>query len=153
MDNTVGFDGATPQNKLAHIHPTIKAVLRDYHTKFAGRVMMQRLLDHANITFKDLPFLTPLIDNQSGKNWLCYNHCLGICQHGRQCIFRKRNGHVDGASLPKEFAAALVDKLRPGIDYMMKAEYPARGAAPMRKHTAPVNSKGGNPTKRQRKEE
>jgi hypothetical protein len=73
-----------PMDKLAHVHPTIRAALRDYHAKFAGRVMIQRMLDHANITFRDLPFLHPLIDQATGKNWLCYNHCLGICQHGKQ---------------------------------------------------------------------
>jgi hypothetical protein len=54
--------------KLAHVHPTIRAALKEYHEKFAGRVMIQRLLEHANLTFRDLPFLTPLVDSQIGKN-------------------------------------------------------------------------------------
>jgi hypothetical protein len=148
-----GLPGASTTDRLAHIHLTIKAALRDYHTKFAVRVMMQRILDNANLTFKDLLFLTPLVDSQSGKNWLCYNHCLGTCQNGRQCIFRKRNGHVEGALLPQDFAMTLVEKLRPGIEYMLKHEYPARGAAPSWKQPAPGNSKGSSPAKRQRQEE
>jgi hypothetical protein len=152
-DGSEASAGAQTTDKLAHIHPTIRAALKEYHTKFSGRVMMQRVLEHANLTFKDLPFLTPLVDSQSGKNWLCYNHCLGICQHGKQCIFRRRNGHVDGSTLPQEFATALVNKIRPGIAYMLKAEYPARGASPTRKQPAPGNNEGGNATKRQRRDE
>jgi hypothetical protein len=148
-----GLSGAPVADRLAHLHPTIRTALREYHVKFAGRVMMQRILDHANITYKDLPFLTPLIDNQSGRNSLCYNHCLGICQHGRQCIFRRRNGHIDGGSLPQDFVTALIEKIKPGVEYMLKAEYPARGADPNKRQPTQVNSEGGNVTKRQRREE
>jgi hypothetical protein len=147
-DNVGSTTGAVAGDRLAHVHPTIRGALREYHTKFAGRVMMQRIMDHANLSFKDLPFINHLVDAQSGKNWLCYNHCLGICQHGRQCVFRKRNGHVDGTALPQDFATALVEKIKPGVEYMIKAEYPARGADPNKKQPAPVNSEGGNVTKR-----
>ena len=108
-------------DRLAHINPTIQAALREYHTKFTGRVMVQGLLEQANLTFCDLPFLATLVDSQTGKNWLCYNHCLGICQHGRQCIFKRCNGHVDGANLPGEFAVALAKKLKPGIAFMLRS--------------------------------
>ena len=101
-------------DKLAHIHPTIKAALQEYHTKFAGHMMIQRMLDHANLSFRDLPFLTPLVESNTSMNWLCYNHCLGICQHGKQCIFRRCNGHVDGKNLPHNFAKASLEKLNKG---------------------------------------
>ncbi len=112
-------------DRLAHIHPTICTALKDYHEKFAGRVMIQRMLDHANLTFRDLQFLTPLIEQSTGKNWLCYNHCLGVCQHGKQCVFKRKNGHVDGSNIPADFAKALVEKLNPGITFMLRSEYPA----------------------------
>ncbi len=115
--------------------------------------MIQRLLDHANITFRDLPFLTTLVDEHSGKNWLCYNHCLGVCQHGKQCLFKRRNGHVDGPALPQDFVTALVDKLKPGVEFMLRAEYPARGAAPQKRQLATVGSDSINTAKRQRREE
>lgn len=150
---TDGRSTVSTGDKLSHIHPSIRAALKEYHEKFAGRVMIQRLLDHANITLQDLPFLTPLVDSQSGKNWLCYNHCLGICQHGRQCLFRRRNGHVDGAALPQDFVRTLLDKLKPGVDFMLRAEYPAKGAALSKRQPAAVSSDGGHATKRQRQEE
>jgi hypothetical protein len=137
-------------DRLAHIHPIIKEVLKEYHAKFAGRVMIQRLLEHANTTFCDLPFLTPLVDSQNGKNWLCYNHCLGVCQHGGQCIFRKRNVHVDGNKLPPDFAKALVEKLKPGIDMMVRSEYPVHGAATPKKVPAPINREASPQNERQR---
>jgi hypothetical protein len=115
--------------------------------------MIQRLLDHANITFCDLPFLTTLVDEHSGKNLLCYNHCLGVCQHGKQCLFKRRNGHVDGLALPQDFVTALVDKLKPGVEFMLRAEYPARGAAPQKQQLATAGSDNGNAAKRQRREE
>jgi hypothetical protein len=89
-----------------------------YHEKFSGRVMILQLLEASNTSFRDLPFLIPCVDKSSGRNWLCYNHCLGICQHGKACIFKRKNGHVDGHQLPEDFVSALLQKLGPGIDYM-----------------------------------
>jgi hypothetical protein len=69
--------GITDDNKLGHIHPIIQGVMRRNHANFADRVEIHRLLEAANITFWDLSCLTHLMDQQSSKNWLCYNHCPG----------------------------------------------------------------------------
>ena len=41
----------SPSDKLARTHPTICTALREYHSKFHGWVMIQCMLDHANLTF------------------------------------------------------------------------------------------------------
>jgi hypothetical protein len=47
---------------LSHVHPEIKRAMKDYHEKSMGRVAVQKLLEAANITFKDRPYLTNLVD-------------------------------------------------------------------------------------------
>ena len=101
-------------NNLSHVHPDIQASLQEYHKCYAGWVVVQRLLEDANLTLKDLPYLTNLVD-VAWKNWLCYNHFLGLCQHGRSCEFRRKGGHVSGKDLPTQFIQELIAKLAPGL--------------------------------------
>ena len=121
--------------------------MRGYNN-IAGRVMIKRLLDHSNLTFWYLLFLTTLVDSQSRKNWLFYNHCLGIYQHGKTCVFCQRNRDVDGNKLPIDFAMALGAKLRLGIEFMARSKYPAQGAATSTTRPASVNCDTRPETKR-----
>jgi hypothetical protein len=118
--------------------------MKDYHERSLGRVAVQKLLEAGNIAFRDLPFLTNLVDT-SGKNWLCYNHCLGVCQHGRSCVFKRKGGHVDGKDLPAQFTRELIAKISPGLKFAERTAVPA--CAPSEKSNATV---GNNPAGKKR---
>ena len=49
-------------DKLAHVHPRIKAAMFEYHQKFSGRVMIYRLLQAANLSMDGLPKINQLIN-------------------------------------------------------------------------------------------
>ena len=59
--------GQSSGENLSHVHPDIRTAMQAYHDKFVGQVAVQRLLEAANLTFKDLPYLTNLMD-MAGKN-------------------------------------------------------------------------------------
>ena len=108
--------GQISSNNLAHVHPDIQTSLQEYHERYVRRVAVQQLLEATNLTLKDLPYLTNLVD-PVGKNWLCYNQCLGLCQHGRSCVFWRKRGHVSGKDLPTQFFRELIAKITPGLRY------------------------------------
>jgi hypothetical protein len=107
-------------NKLAHVSELVKAKYQEYHQKFGGRVMLSRLLQLGNIGIDKLPVIPELMDGATGKNNLCYNHCLGACPHGDNCYYKKLGGHVDGNKLPTPFVQNLCQVIEPGITEAMK---------------------------------
>jgi hypothetical protein len=109
--------GNNGSDKLAHIHPKIKAALQEYHSKFLGRVMIYRVLEAAEITMLDLPKINQLINTTTGRNYLCYSHLLGICPHGEKCLFKANSGHMDAHEVTDEFAEALLRKIQQGIQW------------------------------------
>jgi hypothetical protein len=54
--------GRSGGDNLSNVHPDIPSAMQEYHNRVAGRVAVQRLLEAANLTFKDLPYLTNLLD-------------------------------------------------------------------------------------------
>jgi uncharacterized membrane protein YgcG len=124
-----------PADKLSHLHPKIKAAMQDYHSKFLGRVMIYRVLGAAGIGMNDLPKINQLVDAATGRNNLCYSHILGICPHGSNCLFKAHNGHLAAHELTDEFADALLQKIQPGIKWMLSNEQPMQ--------RQPDNSHGG----------
>jgi hypothetical protein len=52
--------------------------------------------------------------------------------------------------MPLDFAKALVDKLKTGVELMVRSEYPARRAALPKKLPTHVNSDANQANKRQR---
>jgi hypothetical protein len=113
-------------NKLGHMHPWIRECMRPFHEKFQGRVMLGRIMSAGNVAWDKLPVLERYVNKEERKNYLCYNHVLGICGH-RSCRFQ----HAMGMEIPNEFATHLCATLRPGMEYILRAE----GMAP-----APVGS-------------
>jgi hypothetical protein len=116
----------SPTDKLAHLHPKIKAALQEYHSKFLGRVMIYRVLEAAGIEMKDLPKINQLLDPATGQNNLCYSHLLGICPHGDNCLFKQKDGHLAVHEVTDDFAEAVLRKIQPGITWMLSNEQPMR---------------------------
>jgi hypothetical protein len=63
------------------------------------------------------------------------------------CVSEK-NGHVDEVNLPADFVTELVEKLKSGVDFMVRSEYPARGVAPAHQLTTQGSSDNGPANKR-----
>ena len=94
--------------------------MRPFHEKFQGRVMLGRIMSAGNVSWEKLPVLDRYINQHKRKNYLCYNHVLGICGH-RNCRFQ----HATAAEIPNDFAHQLCATLRPGMDYILRTENPA----------------------------
>jgi hypothetical protein len=97
-----------------NIHPVIKSVLEPHITLCKG-VALGPILDHIGLTVDDLPKLP-------GEGSLCYNYVLGRCVHP-SC--QNKEGHLNVADIPNEFATALIEKIRPAINHFRTNGPPA----------------------------
>lgn len=98
-------------SRLGHMHSWRRECMRPFHEKFQGRVMLGRIMSAGNVSWEKLPVLDRYINQHERKNYLCYNHVLGICGH-RNCRFQ----HATAAEIPNDFAHQLCATLRPGMD-------------------------------------
>ena len=111
-----GAGGKAWRDQLNHLHPAIKSFMVPFHEAFEGRVMLRRMLDACGLDKKKLPVMNEFINQENKRNMLCYNHVLGICPHGKDCIFL----HVPGSQVSNVFANELCRDISPGIDFLMK---------------------------------
>lgn len=84
---------------------------------------------------------------QTSKNWLCCNHCLGICHHRKLYMFWYWNGYVNGDNLPHNFVMALMAKLNLEIDVMLSSEYQTLGMGQIQQQLAVINNDTGQGNK------
>ena len=101
---------------VGHVHVRIKQFMTPYYQKFGSRVNVTGLIQAANVTYRELPYLNRYI--RGGQNMLCYNHLLGRCLFGQQCM--RFEGHADKRDIPDDFADACVRVLTPGMDVVMR---------------------------------
>jgi hypothetical protein len=90
-----GAGGKSWRDQLGHLHPFIKSFMQPFHEAFEGRVMLRRMLDTCGLDNKKLPVMKEYVNPDTKRNNLCYYHVLGICPHGKKCIFV----HVPGAEV------------------------------------------------------
>ena len=111
-----GVGSKSWKEQLGHLHPFIKSFMQPFHDAFEGRVMLRRLLDACGLDNKKLPFMKEHVNPDTKRNNLCYNHVLGICPYGKDCIFV----HVPGAEVENAFANELCRAIAPGIGFIMQ---------------------------------
>jgi hypothetical protein len=113
--------GSTTTQDLAHLHPKIRAAMKPLHDKYKGKVLIQEVMENANLWWNDLPKHEPTINKITGQDEICWNFVTGKCKFGPRCAFVAN--HVPGKALPDSFAEELVNKLQPGINKMLAADY------------------------------
>ena len=81
--------GRSSSDTSSHVHPDIRESLQECHECYAGWVAVQRLLEATNLTLKDLPYLTNLV-NAAGKTgyvpiiaWGCASMDGSVCFGGK----------------------------------------------------------------------
>jgi hypothetical protein len=111
-----GAGGKSWREQLGHLHPVIKLFMQPFHEAFEGRVMLRRMLDACGLDNKKLPVMKEFVNPDTKRNNLCYNHVLGICPHGKECIFV----HVPGSEVGNAFATDLCKDISPGIEFLMQ---------------------------------
>ncbi len=110
--------------RQTNIHPTIKAAMEPYFKKVHS-VRLLQLLSHLNLTVDDLPTLPSGV---AGATGLCYNFILGYCNNP-SCT--RLDGHIAATDIPDDFAADLIQKLRPAMTDFIANGAPKR---PKRRH-------------------
>ena len=100
-------------------HPSIVAMMQAYIAKLGDNVYVGEILDGAGIRLNDLPIPTGTrFASRDGKSaHLCWNAVLGRCKFGSKCKY-KRN-HPAAGELPDSYAAAVVQALKQGVDYVV----------------------------------
>ena len=119
---------ATPQQARAtaqwvdNRHPAIVAMMQAYLSKLGDNVYVGEILDGAGIRLTDLPIPTGTrFASRDGKSaHLCWNAVLGRCKFGSKCKY-KRN-HPAAGELPDSYAAAVVQALQRGVDYVVSTK-------------------------------
>lgn len=104
-----------------HMHPKLKAALKEFHKKFQGRSMIHEIMTQAKIGWHDMPKLQATINKETGKDELCWNWLLGTCRFGSKCNFVR--SHDYGRNLPERFVDEVIRVLTAGIDKMMDPNY------------------------------
>jgi hypothetical protein len=104
-----------------HMHPKLKAAMKDFHKKFQGRTMLQEIMTQAKVGWNEMPRLPALTNRETGKDELCWNWLLGTCRFGSRCNFFR--SHDDGRNLPERFVDDVLKVLQPGINAMMDPKY------------------------------
>jgi hypothetical protein len=107
------------QIRQTNIHPAIKTSMEPYIKKLQSVKLIQ-MLNHVNLTVDDLPTLPAGV---SGTNGICFNYILGSCPNP-SCA--RIDGHVAATDIPDDFAAELLQKLRPAITEFMANGAPRR---------------------------
>ena len=102
-------------NETAHVYPKKKECLKEYYPKFGGRVVLTEIASVANTRIADFPFLPRFMNGN--RNKLCYVHLLGHCPHN-QCG-RFNFDHAQQREVLDDFATALCQKIKPGVEYMV----------------------------------
>eukprot|EP00956_Cyclotella_meneghiniana_P032600 scaffold90267_cov35-Cyclotella_meneghiniana.AAC.1 len=110
--------GQEPGEALKHVNPIILNAFPDFFAKYKGRVSIRNIMEAGGLTWDDMPKL-PSVLNAFGGDGLCWAKIMGNCQWGHNCKFAGAHGVV----IPDDFAREIVNKLRPGVENMMKGEY------------------------------
>ena len=104
----------TFKDKYGHCHPIVKSEFAEYHKQFGGKLQLQLLVKHSNITLNQLLGQHSFRD-ASGTNNMCYSYVLGVCNH-KSC----KRIHATAGQLVPEFVRDLCKQLKPGRDYLIK---------------------------------
>ena len=104
----------TFKDKYGHCHPIVKSEFAEYHKQFGGKLQLQLLVKHSNITLNQLLGQHSFRD-ASGTNNMCYSYVLGVCNH-KAC----KRIHPTAGQLVPEFVRDLCKQLKPGRDYLIK---------------------------------
>jgi hypothetical protein len=97
-----------------HMHPKLRAALKDFHKKFQGRTYLQEIMAQAGVSWSDMPKLRATTNRETGKDELCWNWLLGTCRFGSKCNFFR--SHDNGKNLPDQFVEDVIRVLKPGIE-------------------------------------
>ena len=82
--------------------------MEPYILKCKG-VLLGPMMAHLGITIDDLP-------KPAGGPAICYNFVLGRCV---VVSCRNKDGHINATNVTDEFAAQLLDKLRPAVTHFI----------------------------------
>lgn len=100
-----------------HFHPKIAEMMKNYHRKFEGAVLLDRVVEAAGTTLTKLPYLWRFMEN--GENTLCYRHLLGCCTY-KKC----KQIHIEGDEVRGDFAVKLCIVLTPGVSHVTETVEP-----------------------------
>ena len=127
---------------LSHLHPKMQMFMQEYHS-LVKKHHVNSILQRAGITQFDLPVLREHTNTHTGKSTLCWNYLTGECFYGDACYFAA--GHVPGSRLPVEFIEDAMNRLRPGVEAIVKD---LKAGKPKDGYKRPYGStgSGGNPS-------
>ena len=97
---------------LTEVHEGLRDCLKSYHAKFDGRVLWKDFCTYGNYSHDRFPTLEKYRDAQ-GNSTICSTDVMGRCPQGTSCT----RTHVPHEELPPQFIRAVIDTLKPAVDY------------------------------------